>query len=88
MAMTLEFGRSEQDRPAYIGVANTFIAPFTFLAPVIGGLLADQRGYQVTFLVSALAGLVTLAFLFFTVKDPPKRADVEFIPMERDLIGE
>jgi MFS family permease len=60
MAMTLEFGRSEQDRPAYIGVANTFIAPFTFLAPVIGGLLADQRGYQVTFLVSLWQGWLPL----------------------------
>ena len=36
----LEFGE-EEDRPAYIGLANTLIAPFTFLAPVLGGWLAD-----------------------------------------------
>jgi MFS family permease len=88
MAMTLEFGRSEQDRPAYIGLANTIIAPFTFLAPLVGGILADQRGFQATFLLSAIAGLGTLGILLFAVKDPPRQDDIPIIPLANDLFWE
>lgn len=62
MAMTLEFG-SETERPLYIGMANTLIAPATILAPIFGGWLADTAGYDATFLVSAIAGLVTAAVI-------------------------
>jgi MFS family permease len=69
MAMTLEFG-SEGERPAYIGLANTLVAPSTFLAPLFGGWLADYAGYQATFLASAIAGLVTTIVLYTGVRDP------------------
>jgi MFS family permease len=72
MAMTLEFG-SESDRPTYVGMANTLIAPATFLAPLIGGWLADSAGYASTFLFSAIAGLTAAAIFHFMVKDPEKR---------------
>jgi MFS family permease len=88
MAMTLEFGRDNQERPGYIGLSNTFIAPFTFLAPLLGGWLADERGFQAAFLASAIAGLVTLAILFFAVQDPPRREEREFIPVMSDQFGE
>jgi MFS family permease len=73
MAMTLEFG-SEQERPTYVGMANTLIAPATILAPLIGGWLADSRGYSATFLLSAGAGLAAAAIFLFLVKDPQKRS--------------
>jgi MFS family permease len=73
LAMILEFG-SERDRPAYIGLANTLIAPSTILAPVIGGWLADTSGYPATFLVSALAGLVTILVIQVGLRDPRIRA--------------
>jgi len=88
MAMTLEFGRRDSDRPAYIGLANTIVAPFTFLAPLIGGWLADQRGFQAAFLASAVAGLITLAILFFTVQDPPRYFETELSLTEIDFISE
>jgi len=70
IAFTLQFG-SERQRPVYIGLANTLIAPSTILAPLVGGWLADAINYQTTFLVSVgLSGLTTLVFLLF-VKNPP-----------------
>jgi MFS family permease len=73
MAMTLEFG-TYNERPTYVGMANTLIAPATILAPLIGGWLADSRGYSSTFLLSAGAGLAAAAIFHFMVKDPQKRS--------------
>ena len=69
MAMTVRFG-SETERPVYIGLANTLIAPATILAPVLGGWIADISGYQTTFILSALGGLLTAVVLIFLVKNP------------------
>ena len=71
MAMTVEFG-NETDRPVYIGMANTLVAPATILAPIIGGWIADAMGFQTTFIISALGGIVTAALLIFLIKDPRK----------------
>lgn len=69
LAMIQEFGQEIQ-RPAYIGLANTLIAPATFIAPLIGGWLAGVAGYPATFIVSAVCGLLTLAMLYISVQDP------------------
>jgi MFS family permease len=69
MAMTIEFGRLEE-RQAYIGLANTLIAPATILSPVFGGWLADQAGYPVTFLASAVSGVLTVLVLVLRLRDP------------------
>jgi predicted MFS family arabinose efflux permease len=42
------------------------------LAPVIGGWLADTVGFQATFMVSIICGLLMAAMLVFVVKDPPR----------------
>jgi MFS family permease len=73
MAYTLEYGDDLQ-RPTYIGLANTLIAPVTIVAPFIGGWLADSAGYPSTFLVAAGAGLLTFLVLHFFVTDPRKTA--------------
>jgi MFS family permease len=62
MAMTLEFG-NEAERPAYIGLANTLVAPSTILAPFLGGWLADTAGYPATFGFSIVCGILTLVVL-------------------------
>ena len=72
LSMTLEFS-PESQRPTYIGLSNTLIAPSTFIAPIIAGLLIDNINYQAAFLVSAIAGIVTLLVLVIGVKDPRKR---------------
>ncbi len=66
----VRFG-NDFERPYYIGLANTFIAPATILAPILGGWLADVVGFQATFLVSVVSGLVTAVLLVFALKDPP-----------------
>ncbi len=69
MAMTLEFGTPEE-RQAYIGLANTLVAPITILAPVLGGWLADRSGYPITFLASGVCGVLTMLVFFTRLKDP------------------
>jgi MFS family permease len=73
MAMTVEFG-TEAERPIYIGMANTLVAPATILAPLLGGWIADTAGYQVTFAISVVGGLLAAAMLIFLIQDPRKAA--------------
>jgi MFS family permease len=72
MAITVEFG-SEETRPTYIGLSNTIVAPFTIIAPLIGGWIADAVSFQATFMVSAIGGLVIVVLLFWLVRDPRPR---------------
>ena len=83
MAMTVQFGQ-EEDRPAYIGLANTLIAPVTFIAPILGGLLADIAGYPATFMASSIAGMLTLVLLVAIVQDPRKNPAVQPVKMTTD----
>ncbi|MEO7910324.1 MAG: MFS transporter, partial [Roseiflexaceae bacterium] len=39
------------DRPTYIGVANTALAPMAAFGPLLAGWLAEQAGYNALFLV-------------------------------------
>jgi len=72
MAITAEFG-TEETRPVYIGLSNTLVAPATFLAPLLGGWIADAAGFQTTFLLSALGGLMIAVLLVWLVRDPRAR---------------
>jgi MFS family permease len=69
LAMTLQFG-SLAERPAYIGLANTLVAPVTILAPLFGGWLADYGGFEYTFILSAVCGLITAIVLSLTLRSP------------------
>lgn len=71
MAMILDFGPDEE-RTAYIGLANTLVAPATFLAPLLGGWLANLGGYPSAFIASAFGGLVCALVLHLVVKNPPR----------------
>ncbi len=74
MAITVEFG-SEETRPVYIGLSNTLVAPATILAPMIGGWIVDATGFQTTFMISAVGGLVIAILLVWLVRDPrPRRS--------------
>ncbi|HWQ05527.1 MAG TPA: MFS transporter [Longilinea sp.] len=73
----LEFGTDAQ-RPTFVGLGNTFIAPAAILSPILGGWLADNASYPITFLVSAILGGVAAFVLHFFVKDPkPRRRSAE-----------
>lgn len=68
LAFSISFARQEEDRPLYIGMANTVPAPAAILAPVIGGWLADGAGFQITFILSAICGLLMAAVLWLRMK--------------------
>ncbi|MBN3925745.1 MFS transporter [Nostoc sp. NMS4] len=67
--MTLEFGNQHQ-RPAYIGLGNTLIAPASIFAPLLGGWIVENIDYKTTFLVAAIGALVTALVLHIGVSDP------------------
>lgn len=77
MALTLQFG-TDEERPTYVGMANTLIAPVTILAPLFGGWLATVSGYQATFLASTLFSAFSLLAVHFLVKDPKKFKQAKF----------
>lgn len=61
---------SESERPFYIGLAQTLTAPATMIAPILGGWIADTRGFSWTFALSAALSAVMAGILLFLVKDP------------------
>lgn len=69
IAMSAEFG-SDAERPYYIGLGNTLVAPATLIAPLIGGALADTVGYSATFIAAALCGIAGLVVLTLKVRSP------------------
>jgi MFS family permease len=70
LSVLLEFAPSVEERPTYIGVGNTFAAPFAFLSPLLAGLLADASGFAGVFAVAGLASLLALAVLALQVREP------------------
>jgi MFS family permease len=66
----LEFAPSPEERPTYIGLGTTSLAPVAFGAPLVAGLIADARGFAAVFVLAALAGAVGLAILVAAVRDP------------------
>jgi MFS family permease len=110
-ALTVEFG-TEAERPSYIGLTNTLVAPATLLAPIFGGWLADtmgfgsiynglintlvapatliepiagtwldtSTGYQATFAVAAVAGILTVLIVIFFMREPRTTYTAEVVP--------
>jgi MFS family permease len=72
LSMTLEYG-TEAERPAYIGLANTLVAPVNILVPFLGGWLAQVYGYPAAFAASAAGGLVAAGIFHFVVEDQKSR---------------
>lgn len=75
MAIMMNFS-NEADRPAYIGLANTLVAPSTILAPFLGGWLADHSGYRTTFLMSVAFGVFTLITMQAKLRFPQKASNL------------
>jgi MFS family permease len=80
MALSLQFG-TDETRPMYIGMLNTLITPFTILAPLLGGWLANSAGYPATFLASAICSIVAILVLHFMVQDPKKLSKATILRM-------
>jgi MFS family permease len=68
----LEFCHPE-DRPTYIGLTNTLLAPVKALAPLVGAGLATLLGYPGLFIAAALAAAGGAALLGLWVREPRHR---------------
>ncbi|MCC6802030.1 MAG: MFS transporter [Anaerolineae bacterium] len=75
---------SPDQRPIYVGLSNTVAAVISFVAPIIGGVIAQSFGYQPLFLVSLVmavgALVVTLRNLRETPAEQPPEVAVDSIP--------
>lgn len=56
------------ERPTYIGVANTAMAPVTIAGPLLAGWLAELAGYNALFIVLTLVAVGGLAMLHWQVR--------------------
>ena len=69
MTITVQFC-SVAERPFYIGMANSLIAPVTVFAPIIGGWLVDAVSFELSFGIFALAGLLSIVVFVIPMEDP------------------
>ena len=69
MNIILEFCAPE-DRPTYIGLTNTLLAPGRTLGPILGGVLATWVSYRGLFAVAALVSILGGVLLAFAVREP------------------
>ncbi len=72
-ALVIEFGPQEA-RPTYIALSSLCYAPFSTLAPIVGGWLADRLGYGPPFILAAALGLAAMLYYRLRVPDPRMQA--------------
>jgi MFS family permease len=70
MPVLLEFSPSADERPIYVGLGTTSLAPIAFAAPLAAGLLADALGFRAVFGVATVGSVVGLTMLATLVRDP------------------
>jgi MFS family permease len=69
MNIVLEFCRPE-DRPTYIALTNTLLAPTTALAPLAGGWLATLLGYRAMFALASAVSILGATILALWTREP------------------
>ena len=69
----LDFAPTPQQNPTYVGIERTFLAPFGFALPLLGGLLIDAIGYPFVFATSTAFAVASVAMLWLVVHDPRGR---------------
>lgn len=80
LPIILEFSAPE-DRPSYIGLTNTVLAPILIGAPILGGWLAGALGFATMFRVALAVGALAFFLMVFWVREPrlmtPQRLEEE-----------
>jgi MFS family permease len=66
----LEFAPALDERPTYVGLGNTAMAPFGFAGPLAAGLLVDGVGFAPLFGTAGVLGLTAMTLLVARVRDP------------------
>lgn len=72
ISIVYEFTAAE-NRPTYIGLANTIPGVASSVAPLIGGWLAGAVSYPAMFILAAVIGLAGWVMLRFFVHEPRKK---------------
>jgi MFS family permease len=80
ISIVYEFTDAE-NRPTYIGLANTIPGIVVSVAPLIGGWLAQTMSYRSMFILSAIIGAVSWALLRFAVREPRKMKPSTQVPL-------
>jgi len=65
------------NRPTYIGLANTTLGVAGAVAPLIGGWMVSAVSYRAMFILAAVLGLISWALLRFAVREPRYRAAIK-----------
>ncbi|MGH7318679.1 MAG: MFS transporter [Candidatus Rokuibacteriota bacterium] len=65
----LEFAPTVGERPTYLGLGNTALAPVSLGAPLLAGVLADTLGFGTIFALAAGFGIIAF-ILTARVRDP------------------
>jgi MFS family permease len=73
ISIVYEFTTPE-NRPTYIGLANTIPGIVVALAPLIGGWLAGSLGYRSMFILAAVIAAASWVLLRFAVREPRKES--------------
>ncbi len=60
----------ESERPVYVGLGTTMLAPVAFLAPLVAGVMVDGWGFAAVFSTAAAASVLAVALLLGRVRDP------------------
>jgi Na+/melibiose symporter-like transporter len=76
MNILLDFAPVTEERPTYVGLGNTTMAPVALLSPLAAGLLADAAGFGIVFALAAGCGAITLGVLLARVREP-RRARIQ-----------
>lgn len=66
----LEIAPTARERPTYVGLGNTALAPLSVAAPLAAGLLIDRVGFGVAFAASAVLAVAGLGLLLARVREP------------------
>ncbi|HSE92127.1 MAG TPA: MFS transporter [Methylomirabilota bacterium] len=66
----LEFAEDVAQRPTYIGLGNTALAPVSFAGPLAAGLVADHAGFTPIFGLAAATSAIAIALLLVRVREP------------------
>ncbi|NLE75635.1 MAG: MFS transporter [Chloroflexi bacterium] len=73
LMITLEFTGPE-NRPTYVGLANTTTGIFSAVSPLVGGVLASVMGYRVVFVIAGVMMVMALGVLHWLVQEPRRAA--------------
>lgn len=66
----LELAPAPAERPTYVGLGRTAVAPVAFAAPLVAGLVADAVGFAALFAASAAFSALSLGLFAARFRDP------------------